>query len=125
MTTASKITTLLDRNFLLMGSWQQVDRQIVSLDGEENVTLLETSGQSHCVPLSQVSDIGFASPLVPERYLSIDEYEKDLTTRFAIFCQLTDLTDETASRVLGRTVRLEELYKPDDWKAICVALLGL
>ena len=77
------------------------------------------------MPFDEVTDIGFASRLVPDRYLPIADYNMDLPTRFAIFCQLTDVTDQTASELLGRTVRLDELREPDDWKAICAGLIGL
>ncbi len=125
MTTAEKITTLLDKNFLLIASWQGADRQIIDLDTEQNVTLQDAADASLLVPLAAVTDIGFASRLVPDRYLPIDEYNADLTSRFDVFCQLTDLTDDTASALLGRSVRLNELREPDDWKVICAGLIGL
>ena len=125
MTTAEKLTTLLNKNFLLIANWQGADLQITNLDTEQNVTIQHATGTSHLVPLATVSDIGFASRLVPDRYLPIDEYNADLTSRFGVFCQLTDLTDDTASALLGRAVRLNDLREPDDWKVICAGLIGL
>jgi len=125
MNTTEKVTDLLARNFLLMADWQAEDRQLVDLDADGNVTLLDSDGTSRLVPLQEVTDIGFASRLVSDRYLPIDDYDTDLKSRFAVFCQLTDLTDETASVLVGRPVSLNELREPNDWKAICVGLIGL
>ena len=125
MNTTEKITDLLACNFLLMADWQAEDRQLVDIDADGNVTLLDSDGTSRLVPLYEVTDIGFASRLVPDRYLPIADYGADLESRFAVFCQLTDLTDETASTLIGRPVDLNELREPNDWKAICVGLIGL
>lgn len=125
MNTTEKITDLLARNFLLMADWQAEDRQLVDTNADGNVTLLDSDGTIRLVPLYEVTDIGFASRLVPDRYLPIADYDTDLESRFAVFCQLTDLTDETASVLVGRPVSLSELREPNDWKAICVGLIGL
>lgn len=77
------------------------------------------------MPLNDIADIGFASRLVPDRYLPIEDYDIDVESRFTIFCQLTDLTDEAASRLLKRPVSLNELRDPTDWKVICAGLIGL
>lgn len=125
MNTTEKITDLLTRNFLLMADWQHEDRHLVDIDADGNVTLSDSNGTSRLVPLAEVTDIGFASRLVPDRYLPLSDYGTDLESRFAVFCQLTDLTDETASALVGRPVSLNELREPDDWKAICAGLIGL
>ncbi|WP_375448476.1 hypothetical protein [uncultured Fibrella sp.] len=125
MTIPEKVADLLARNFLLMANWQAEDRQLIDIDADDNLTLLDTNGLSRLVPFDDVADIGFASRLVPDRYLPITEYDTDLSARFSIFCQLTDVTNGTASELLGRTVRLDELHEPDDWKTICAGLIGL
>lgn len=125
MTTIEKVTNLLARNFLVIANWQRQDRQVVDVDADENLTLLDADSISQLVPFDEVTDIGFASRLVPERYLPINDYEADLSSRFAVFCQLTDLNDDTASQLLGRSVRLEDLREPDDWKTVCTGLIGL
>ena len=125
MTTYDKIAHLLNRNFLLMAHWQDADRHLTDIDADGYVTLLDSNGTSRLVPLDDVTDIGFASHLVPDRYLPIDDYSKDLPSRFAVFCQLTDLSDDTASELLGRPVCLDTLTEPDDWKTICAGLIGL
>jgi len=125
MNTAEKVADLLARNFLLIVNWQTEDRQLIDIDADANVTLHDTDGTSRLAPLNEVTDIGFASRLVPDRYLPIDDYNTDLPSRFAIFCQLTDLTDETASELVGRHVRLDTLSEPEDWKTICAGLIGL
>lgn len=125
MTTLDKVADLLNRNFLLMANWQGADRHLIDVDTDGNVTLLDSDSTSRLVPLSDIADIGFASRLVPDRYLPIDDYNYDLSSRFGVFCQLTDLSDETASELLGRRVRLNELTEPDDWKTICAGLIGL
>jgi hypothetical protein len=125
MNTTEKIADLLTRNFLLMADWEAEDRQLVDIDADGNVTLSDSDGTSRLVPLAEVTDIGFASRLVPDRYLPIADYDTDLESRFAVFCQLTDLTDETASALIGRPVNLKELREPNDWKVICAGLIGL
>jgi hypothetical protein len=125
MNTTEKIADLLARNFLLMADWQAEDRQLVDLDADGNVTVSDSDGTSRLVSLHEVTDIGFASRLVPDRYLPIADYDTDLESRFAVFCQLTDLTDETVSALIGRPVGLNELREPNDWKAICAGLIGL
>lgn len=125
MTTTEKIAHLLSRNFLIIANWQTEDRQLVDIDPDKNVTLRNSDGTNRLVPVDEVTDIGFASKLVHDRYLPIDDFDMDLTSRFAVFCQLTDLTDETVSSLLGRPVSLNELREPDDWKTVCVGLIGL
>lgn len=125
MTTPEKVADLLARNFLLLANWQAEDRQLVGINADDALTLLDTNGDSWLVPFGGVTDIGFASRLVPDRYLPIAEYDTTLAARFAIFCQLTDVTDESASALLGRTVRLDDLRDPNEWKAICAGLIGL
>lgn len=125
MNTTEKIAHLLSRNFLIIANWQNQDRQLTDIDADQNVTMCDTDGITRLVPVHEVSDVGFASKLVPDRYLPIDDYNPDLTSRFAVFCQLTDLTDETASQLIGRSVQLDTLREPEDWKAICVGLIGL
>ena len=125
MNRTGKIAHLLSRNFLIIANWQTEDRQLVNIDADQNVTLCDSDGTTRLVPVHEVKDIGFASKLVPDRYLPIDDYDMDLTSRFAVFCQLTDLNDETVSALLGRPVGLNELREPDDWKTICASLIGL
>jgi hypothetical protein len=125
MTTNEKIGFLLNRNFLLMANWQGQDRQLTEIDASAQVTLQGAGGQTWQVPLQEVNDIGFASQLVPDRYLPIDDFDMNLTTRFGIFCQLTDLNDASATALLGRPVQLDQLRDPNDWKVICAGLIGL
>lgn len=125
MNRTEKIAHLLSRNFLIIANWQTQDRQITDIDADQNVTLCDSDGSTRLVPFHEVTDIGFASKLVPDRYLPIEDYDTDLQSRFAIFCQLTDLTDESASILLQRPVSLNELCEPNDWKVICAGLIGL
>lgn len=125
MKTTEIIADLLDRNFLIVANWQSQDHQLVDIDADQYVTLRDSNEASRLVPMHELSDIGFASRLVPDRYLPLEDYNTDLASRFAVFCQLTDLNDATASLLLERPVRLDELSDPGDWKAICVSLIGL
>lgn len=127
MLLVEKVNYLLKRGqFVLFGTYMGKPYTVASQQADGTLTVLDETGKD-----------GFTD-LVPElledfrfRYqfstvsTPVADFEESLEWRFAQYCHIIGMNDETVSQELGRPIAIEELTDPADFKRMFCASIGL
>ena len=128
MLLVEKVNYLLKRGqFVLFGTYNGQPYVVASQQADGTLTVVDptTGGDGFTDMLPELVDdfrfrYQFSKVSTP-----VADFDESLAWRFAQYCHIVGMNDETVSQELGREVSMDALTDPTDFKRLFCASIGL